>query len=143
MGLKRYARGTPQRFGSASAAHELVWLHWLRATLRVHLSLAPASAAVGWSARIRTRSPLIAAPCRPGHAEVPCDLLDCLAFDEVLAPNPRNRLYDQHPLTTRFESKREACDGHTSGEHFWTPIPRLRGSKIAHRITISASNSLC
>src|SRR6516164_3969418 len=29
-----------------------------------------------------------------------------------------------HPL----ESKREACDSHTSGGQFWTPIPQLRGS---------------
>jgi hypothetical protein len=28
----------------------------------------------------------------------------------------------------RFESQREACNGHTSGGQFWTPIPRLRGS---------------
>ena len=64
----------------------------------------------------------------PGHPEVPGDLPDRLALDEVLAPNPRNRLHDQHSLTTRFESKREACNGHTSGGQFWTPIPRLRGS---------------
>ena len=66
----------------------------------------------------------------PGHLQVPGDLLDRLALDEVLAPNPRNRFHDQHPLTTRFESKREACNGHTSGGQFWTPIPRLRGSKL-------------
>ena len=64
----------------------------------------------------------------PGHPEVPRDLLDRLAFDEVLPPNPCNRLHDQHSLTTRFESKREACNGYTSGGQFWTPIPRLRGS---------------
>ena len=66
----------------------------------------------------------------PGHLQVPGDLLDRLALDEVLAPYPRNRLHDQHPLTTRFESKREACYGHTSGGHFWTPIPQLRGSNL-------------
>jgi hypothetical protein len=32
----------------------------------------------------------------------------------VLATNPRNRLHDQHPSTPRFESKRKACNGHTS-----------------------------
>jgi hypothetical protein len=63
-----------------------------------------------------------------GDPEVPGDLPDRLALDEVLAPYPRNRLHDQHPLTTRSESKREACDGYTSGGQFWTPIPRLRGS---------------
>src|SRR6516225_2214138 len=66
----------------------------------------------------------------PGHLEIPGNLLDRLALDEVLASNPRNRLHDQHPLTTRFESKRVACNGLTSGGHFWTPIPRLRGSKL-------------
>ncbi len=66
----------------------------------------------------------------PRDPEVPRDLLDRLAFDEVLAPNPRNRFHNQHPLTTRFESKQEACNGHTSGGHFWTPIPRLRGLKL-------------
>ena len=52
------------------------------------------------------------APLGPG------DLLDRLALDEALAPNPRNRFHDQHSLTTRFEFKREACNGHTSGGHF-------------------------
>jgi hypothetical protein len=33
----------------------------------------------------------------PGHPQVPGDLLDRLPFDKVLAPNPRNRLHDQHP----------------------------------------------
>ena len=66
----------------------------------------------------------------PRHLQIPGDLLDRLALDEVFAPNPRNRFHDQHPLTTRFEPKREACNGHTSGGHFWTPIPRLRGSKL-------------
>jgi hypothetical protein len=51
----------------------------------------------------------------PGHLEIPSSLLDRLALDEVLASNPRNRLHDQHPLTTRFESKRVACNGLTSG----------------------------
>src|SRR6266481_2421974 len=41
----------------------------------------------------------------PGHPEVPCDLLDRLALDEVLTPNPRNRLHDQHPPTTPFRIK--------------------------------------
>ena len=39
----------------------------------------------------------------------------------MLAPNPRNRLHDQHPPTTRFESKRVACNSHTSGGQFCTP----------------------
>src|SRR5271169_1351514 len=50
-----------------------------------------------------------------------------LPLDEVLAPNLRNRFYDQHPLGTRFESKREAGDSHTS-----------RAVKVARRITVRA-----
>jgi hypothetical protein len=61
------------------------------------------------------------------HPQVPRNLLDRLALDEVLAPNPRNCLHDQHPLTTRSGSKREACYGHTSGGQFWTPIPGSGG----------------
>jgi hypothetical protein len=46
----------------------------------------------------------------------------------MLAPNPRNRLHDQHPLSARFEPKWAACNGHTSGGQFCrTPIPQLRG----------------
>ena len=33
----------------------------------------------------------------PRYLQVPGDLLDRLALDEVLAPNPGNRLHDQHP----------------------------------------------
>src|SRR5215831_758238 len=29
------------------------------------------------------------------------------------------------PRPSRFESKREVCNDHTSGGQFWTPIPRL------------------
>jgi hypothetical protein len=36
----------------------------------------------------------------------------------------------------RFESKREAYNGHTSaqGGHFWTPIPRIRGPTRQHMV---------
>ena len=33
----------------------------------------------------------------PGHPEIAGDLSDRLPLGEVLAPNPRNRLHDQHP----------------------------------------------
>ena len=33
----------------------------------------------------------------PGHLQVPGDLLDRLALEEMLAPNPANRLHCQHP----------------------------------------------
>jgi hypothetical protein len=42
----------------------------------------------------------------PGPLQVPGNLLDCHAFGEMLASNLRYRLRDQHPVTTRFGSKR-------------------------------------
>ena len=36
---------------------------------------------------------------------LPRDLPDRLPLDEVLAPNPRNRLHDQHPPTTPLRIK--------------------------------------
>src|SRR5215831_20824663 len=33
----------------------------------------------------------------PGHPKVPCNFTDRLALDEVLAPNPRNRLHHNIP----------------------------------------------
>src|SRR5262249_55617159 len=71
-----------------------------------------------------------------GDPEVPCDLLDCLALDEVLAPNPRNCFHDQHPLTPAPNQSGKSARAHTSGGQFWTPIPRLTGS-ILHAETHS------
>jgi hypothetical protein len=67
----------------------------------------------------------------PGQPEVPGDLLDRLSFDEVLALNPRNRLHDQHPLTTRFDSKWEACNGCPSGPTQGGPSQRPRRARRA------------
>jgi hypothetical protein len=51
----------------------------------------------------------------PRHLQVAGDLLDRLALDEVLAPNPRNRLHDQHPQPPApFQSRqrnRPICRG--------------------------------
>src|ERR1700752_5303097 len=51
----------------------------------------------------------------PRHLQVTCDLLDRLALDEVLAPNPRNRLHDQHPpppaLLRSRQRNRPTCRG--------------------------------
>ena len=51
----------------------------------------------------------------PRHIQVTCDLLDRLALDEVLAPNPRNRLHDQHlppPALLRSRQRnRPTCRG--------------------------------
>jgi hypothetical protein len=44
----------------------------------------------------------------PGHLQVPCDFLDRLALEEMLAPDPPNRLHCQHSPTTRFASKQAA-----------------------------------
>ena len=56
--------------------------------------------------------------------------LDRLALEEMLAPNPTNRLHCQHSPTARFESKRAAHQAQLGGGQFWTPIPQLRGSKL-------------
>jgi hypothetical protein len=68
------------------------------------------------------------------HLQAPRDLLDRLTPDKVFGPYPRNRLHDQHPLTTRFELKREACSGYTSGV-ILDADPLLWGVKIASRLT--------
>src|SRR5271157_57965 len=64
----------------------------------------------------------------PGHLQVPRDLPDRLALDEMLAPNPANRLHRQHASPARFESEASSATGQTSGGQFWTPIPRPRGA---------------
>lgn len=63
----------------------------------------------------------------PRYLQVPGDLLDRLALDEMLAPYPGNRLHDQHlrpPALLRSRQRNRP----TLGGQFWTPIPRLRGS---------------
>src|SRR5262249_10752340 len=70
----------------------------------------------------------------PGHPETPCDLLDRLALDEVLTSNPCNRLHDQHPPTTRFESKRERIRSTCRGS-ILDADPPVQGVNIARRIT--------
>ena len=62
-----------------------------------------------------------------------------MSWSRSVRANPRNRFHDQHPLTTRFEPKREARNGHTSGGHFWTPIAPAQGVKIARRLTSTAT----
>ena len=57
------ARAAPRRSGSASTAREQAWPHCLPALHRVQSSSAPASAAVGRSARTRMMSPPTVIPC--------------------------------------------------------------------------------
>ena len=44
----------------------------------------------------------------PGYLQIPGNLPDRFAFDEMLAPNPADRLHCQHSPTARLESKRAA-----------------------------------
>src|SRR6187200_2205395 len=39
----------------------------------------------------------------PGHPQVPGDLLDRLALEKMLTPNPTDRLHRQHSPTTCFD----------------------------------------
>jgi hypothetical protein len=58
----------------------------------------------------------------------------------VLAPNPRNRLHDQHPLTIRFESKREAATASLQGA-ILDADPPAQGVKIARQMTAARQTS--
>jgi hypothetical protein len=58
--------------------------------------------------RTRRKLPPTATPCEPysGTPSGPgANLPDRLALDEVLAPNPCNRLHNQHPLNTLASNK--------------------------------------
>src|SRR5206468_4660429 len=83
----------------------------------------------------------------PRNLEVPRNLPDRLAFDEVLAPYPRNRFHDQHPLTTRFRIKAGSLlRPHFRGS-FLDADPPAQGVKIARRLTTwkrpSAYRTVC
>src|SRR5260370_23987335 len=47
----------------------------------------------------------------------------------MLASYPANRLHNQHPPPPTSNRSRQPT-GHNSGGQFWTPIPKLRGSKL-------------
>ncbi len=60
--------------------------------------------------------------------KVPGDFFDRLALDEMLAPNPANRLHCQHSPTARFESrKRAAHQANLQGVKIWAPIDTSQG----------------
>src|ERR1700731_3815922 len=70
----------------------------------------------------------------PRHLQVTGNLLDRLALDEVLAPNPGNRLHDQHPqppasLQSR-QRNRPTCRG-----SILDADPPAQGVNIAGRMT--------
>jgi hypothetical protein len=49
----------------------------------------------------------------------------------VLTPNPPDRFHCQHsPSPLASNQKRAVHQAQSSGGQFWTPIPRLRGSKL-------------
>ena|ERR1019366_5105752 len=47
--------------------------------------------------------------------------------EEMLPPNPANRIHCQHSPTTRFESKRAAHQAEWEGVNFGRRYPRLGG----------------
>ncbi len=57
-----------------------------------------------------------------------------------VAPNPRNRLHDQHPLTTRFESKRESLQRLHFRGSILDADPPAQGSKL-HAETHNGSSA--
>ena len=109
------ARVAPRRSGSASAAREQAWPRCRPGVRRVLLSIAQAS--VGAERLVRTRGML--------H---PRNLLDRLALDEVLAPDPADRLHCQHSPTARLESKRAAYQANLKGVNFGRRSPSSGGA---------------
>src|SRR6266567_1809206 len=59
--------------------------------------------------------------------KVPGDFFDRLALEEMLAPNPTNRLHCQHSPTARFESKRAAHQAQWEGVNFGRRSPSSGG----------------
>src|SRR3974390_3074166 len=70
----------------------------------------------------------------PGPPKVPGDLLDRLALDKVLAPNPRNRLHDTHPPPPASLKSRQR-NSPTYGGSILDADPPAQGVKIARRNT--------
>jgi hypothetical protein len=71
----------------------------------------------------------------PGHLQVPRNLSDRLALDEVLTPNSRNRLHDQHPPPPAYKKGRAASTADISKGSILDADPPTQGVKIARRIT--------
>ena len=126
------AHVAPRTSGSASAAPGQAWPRCLSGARRVLLSIARASAGVERLVRTRRMSRPTAALCGPccGTPSGPRDLSDRLAFDEMLAPNPADRLHCQHFPHRSLRIKASSASGPMGGGQFWTPIPPVRGSKL-------------
>ena len=70
-----------------------------------------------------------------GHLQVPCDLPDRLAFDEVLAPNPADRLHCQHsPSLLASNQSKQHIRPMFRGVNFGRRSP-AQAVKIARRLT--------
>src|SRR5215471_17894173 len=72
----------------------------------------------------------------PQHLEVPRDLPDRLAFDEVLAPNPANRLHCQHSPSLLDSNRSEQRSRPIFRGSILDADPPAQGVKIARRMTI-------
>ena len=111
------ARVAPRRSGSASVAREQAWPRCRPGVRRV---LCPSPELRSWlnvsfvleGCCTRPQHPTDRVP---GHLQVPRNLLDRLALDEVLAPDPADRLHCQHSPTARLESKRAAHQANLKG----------------------------
>ncbi len=67
------------------------------------------------------------------------DLLDRLAPDEELAPDPRHRLHDQHPLATQ-SPRSETAASHSEGVKIRRRSPLKRGQICTPKHTLWAAN---
>jgi len=78
---------------------------------------------------MRTTSPPIEEPCDrvARYVQVARDLLDRFALDQMLSRIGRSSPQSASPRLLQIEAGRPI--GQNSGGQFWTPIPRLRGSK--------------
>ena len=63
------------------------------------------------------------------YVQVARDLFDRLPLDQMLTSYPADRLHNQHPPPPTSNRSRQHTS-HNSGGQFWTPIPRLTGSKL-------------
>ncbi len=130
---RRHAQ-TLEGFGdpvAASAAPASTWSRWPPASAPARPSTAPASAhrldppVVGERRRLRTDH-LAHRVARDLH--VPHDLLDRLPLDEILPPDPRYRLHDQHPPPPR--PPKNEVTWTSQAPQIWTPITPQQGSTL-------------
>ena len=89
----------PRKSAPGSAAHAAPCARSPPAARPAPLLMARAWAAAARSAYTQTPARPIAAPCAPccANPQSTRDLLNRLAFDQRLAPDPRYRLHDQRP----------------------------------------------